>query len=759
MKFSPKIFLHLQNKLTFSLLTSFLSSVIVTTLIYNDGKIFSFGDNVYPLSSNVLYNYNLFFTNVNGGFPAVNNVLLTFMLFPFFNQYSEIIGFFIDSFIGGIPISFLIYKTLKRNTNSTLNYYHYLVTILAEVLLYTSINLYYIVAVLPATFFPIFASFPWTIYLIDSSINDKGKLDISLVKIVITEVTLITFIGLTPTLLIPAFSMLIVLFLAWLFLSDRTSKQKIILLSSVAILFAVLSGIFLLPAYLSLLHSVTSSTTIFVTNQKYFVSALKYYVNNTEGGIANVLTLSYYPKSIFKDINPVILYILLLNPILALLPFAIRKGVLQTLPIILSFLVLGGWLAAPYMFDWYLELYKTTPYLWSLDIPWLSFTYFLVLALSIALGIGLISISIERKLLKILVIILLGISVFSNFYISYSAVEPEKTQFPEYLYTISNVIDSSHIYNPRVLIYPLSYTYVAYNFSESSYVGAGFWPTLIQGNVYSSYYPAHSYSLELFMNFYPLINSTYLIPEINAMKLLGINYVILTKNIIPDRYSPPYNYQAIINLERYLQNYSILFNNTQMTLYKFSDEEIVSPVEYIVFVNISGPLWPSTSSGPIQYKLLLLQKALDINFVNYSKAAIIPMNYKNLVLQYLTNFTIFNIDTNITVIKVNTNAEALVSGSSPNDYKILLLTSSAEDNYVPLIIRYNYYTVYNKYYYGNYSDLVVIPGYSNQTYLLLVKPNSQITAIYFRYQQSLNYYRIIIYPLILILLSIYLFVR
>ncbi|MEM4086813.1 MAG: hypothetical protein QXR34_10755 [Saccharolobus sp.] len=750
------------NKLTFTLITSFLSSIIVTILIYHSGSIFIGGDNVYPLSPNVFYNYNLFFTNTNGGYPAINNIIFNILLFPFFNQYSQIIGFLIDTFIGNLAISLLIYKNLMRQDATKVNLYIYFVTILSEILLYTTINLYYIIQVLPATFFPIFLSFPWIIYFIDSIVNDNEKIFIKIIKVIITALLIIIFINSIPTLILVAYSMLAVLFLSFLAFSKGPIKQKIKILV-LAFSSVVIFDIIILRPYLSFYHSYTNPK-VFTNSQNYFLAALEAYIYYTQGNIGNVITLSYYGNSLFVKINPIVLSLFSLNIVLIIIPFIIKKKLPQALPFLITFLFLSGWLAAPFLFtSFYLNLYKNIPYLWSLDIPWLSFTYFLSLSFSLTLGTGLSFLDFKKIIAKVLIILLLIISVGANFSVSYSF--SGQTQLPSYLFKISNIISSTNIYNPRTLVYPLAPDYVAYNFSKSAYVGFGFWYSLLKGDVYSSYYLSNlpAYSLEFFMLFYPLKNLTDLEPMINTMKILGINYVILTKNFIPSYYFGFYNQTIVQRFENCLKDYPVLFNNSQMTLYHFSNEQVVSPVKYIILVNITGPLWPSSSPSYIPYRLTLLQEALDINFVNYSNAIIIPKSYEGYLLKYIgkEGINITNINDNITVIIINNlNAKTTVYGNSPNEFRVKLLVEDKQNySYVPLIVRYYYYPEYVNYYSGNYSDLIIIPSYGNQTYLLLVKPSSSLTTISFNYTNIYAYISVLLYPSLLIILVIYLILR
>ncbi|WP_048057482.1 hypothetical protein [Metallosphaera cuprina] len=762
------------NKLTFTLITSFLSSIITTILVYHSGSIFTGADNVYPLSPNVFYNYNLFFTNINGGSPAivnyppVNNIIAFILLLPFFNQYSQIIDFPLVAFVGNLAISLLIYKNLIRQDFTKVNIYIYFVTILSEILLYTSINLHYIIKIFTSTFFPIFLSFPWIIYFIDSIVNDSEKIFIKIIKVIITALLIIIFINSIPTLILVVYSMLAVLFLSFLAISKEPIKQKIKILV-LAFSSVVIFNIIILKLYLSFYHSYTNPEA-FTNSQNSFLSILEYCIVTRQGSIGNVLTLSYYQNSIFVKINSIVLLLFSLNTILIIIPFIVKKKLPQALPFLITFLFLSGWLAAPFVFtSFYLNLYKNIPYLWSLDIPSLSFTYFLSLSFSLILGTGLSFLNFRKIIAEVLIILLLIISVGANFSASYSfpglTRYPTQTQLPSYLYEISNIISSTNVYNPRILIYPLGPAYVAYNFSKSVYVGFGFWYSLLKGDEYSSCYFSNKpgYSLEFFMLFYPLKNLTDLEPMINTMKILGINYVVLTKNFIPSYYYGLYDQTIIQRFENYLKDYPVLFNNSQMTLYHFSNEQAVSPVKYIILVNITGPLWPSSSPSYIPYRLTLLQEALDINFVNYSNAIIIPKSYEGYLLKYVgkESINIANINDNITVIMINNvNAKTTVYGDSPNEFKVKLSVEDKQNySYVPLIVRYYYYPEYVNYYSGNYSNLIIIPLYGNQTYLLLVKPSSSFTTINFNYTNVYAYIYVLSYPLLLIVLVIYLILR
>ncbi|MEM3204584.1 MAG: hypothetical protein QW232_10320, partial [Saccharolobus sp.] len=226
-----------------------------------------------------------------------------------------------------------------------------------------------------------------------------------------------------------------------------------------------------------------------------------------------------------------------------------------------------------------------------------------------------------------------------------------------------------------------------------------------------------------------------------------------------------YNQTKIQNFEEYLKDYPVLFNNSDMSLYYFSNEQVVSPVKYIILVNISGvPEDISYTLAYNPYKLSLFREALAISFVNYSSAIIFPKSYENYLLKYLNgeDINITNVNENITVITINNiNVKSVVYGNAPNEFTIKISTEPTQNyTYIPLIVRYNYFPIYNNYYSGNYSDLVIIPAYANETYLLLVKPSSPFTIINFNYTiHNIAYYTMIVYPSLVIILTIYLILR
>lgn len=229
---------------------------------------------------------------------------------------------------------------------------------------------------------------------------------IRIIKNIIAELLLITFIGTIATLLLAGYTAVILYFLVSLILSKNSKREKLVLLISASMLFVFFNA-FLAPAYLLALHKITSSPDVSNHVSGYIVPVLKVYMIITEGQITNALTLSFYRTSLYATINPILKALFLLNIILPIIPFILRKAITQALPAFISFLFLSGWLAAPYMFSFYIHLYASTPILWSLDYPYVSFPYFIaiIFVLSISIGLSLLNV---KKIGKMLILLLLG---------------------------------------------------------------------------------------------------------------------------------------------------------------------------------------------------------------------------------------------------------------------------------------------------------------------------------------------------------------
>ncbi|AWR94045.1 hypothetical protein [Acidianus brierleyi] len=744
----------IHNKYYFVLLSSTFSALITELILFHKYVFYSVGDNAFPLSMSFFYNYQPFFTNVNGGSIGNNIILIIygFFYFPFFNKYGEMVSFLVTTFIGNSALSLLIYKNIQRY-NINISIFSFIATIGAEIFLNSGLNLYYELLLLPSTFIPIHAIFPWIIYFIDSIIMDNDNLIVKFLEILAASLLLIIFIGSVLTLVVTTYVIIGIFFIGLLFSSNLRVKRKLILLVVSVIILVSLNIISLLPSYYGAVSYFSSHV-----GEAYYVNALKFYMQSFNGSIFNVLTLTYLPSNTISLIPYYYIFISGLFVTLLVLPAISQDRNIPKIYYIslMTFLLLSAWLAAPYLFPSYIKLYSSIPYLWSLDIPWLSFTYLIFVSLSIALGNGLISI--KNKLLRIISVVLLLLILFAQTYPYYNGQvltnSATHTSYawdpPNYLWEVSNIINDGPYKNPRILVFPTSGVYVAYNFSSNNtYVGAGFWQTLFNGNVYASYFPYNCYSLEWFITIYPSFNLSSYQPFLNAARLLGINYIVITKNFIPKYYFTTnyINKVEIKKLTSTLPSSSIIYNNSQILVYNFSSETIAVIPKYIIFVNISKPLWINVS----EFHILL--SALNLSFVNYSSAALVSSSYEKEITESLQNYTILYSSSDITVIKLNNVPRLEVENENPS----VIIIKIAKDDYnslIPVLIRENYQSGINEYI-SSYNK--VIPAYSNESFIIM--SNSSTIIISYngknvsQYMYLIYFYLLIIIAFILILMK------
>ncbi|MEJ2779336.1 hypothetical protein WIW89_00025 [Stygiolobus sp. CP850M] len=624
-------------------------------------------------------------------------------------------------------------------------------TIGAEIFLNSGLNLYFELLLLPSTFIPIHAIFPWIIYFIDSITMDKDSLIIKFLEILAASLLLIIFIGFVLTLVLTTYVTIGIFFIGLLFSSNLKRKRRLILLVVSVIILVSLNIISLLPSYYGAVSYFSSHV-----GGKYYVGALKFYVQSFNGSIFNVLTLTYLPSNIISLFPYYYIFISgLFVTLLVLPPISQDRNIPKIYYIsLMTFLLLSAWLAAPYLFPSYISLYLHIPYLWSLDIPWLSFTYLTFVSLSIALGNGLISI--KNKLLRIISVVLLLLILFTQTYPYYNG--QVLTNFathtsyawdpPNYLWDMSNIINDGPDKNPRILVFPASGVYVAYNFSSNNtYVGAGFWQTLFNGDVYASYFPYNCYSLEWFITIYPSFNLSSYQPFLNAARLLGINYIVITKNFIP-KYFFPTNYINKVEIEKLtstLPSSSIIYNNSQILVYNFSSETVAVIPKYIIFVNISKPLWiPETPNYNVSEFHIFLS-ALNLSFVNYSSAALVSSSYEKEITESLQNYTILYNSSDITVIKLNNVPRLEVENENPS---VIVIKIAKEDynSLIPVLIRENYQSGINEYI-NNYDKIV--PGYSNESFIIMT--NSSTIIINYNVKNILQYINIIYFYILIII--------
>ncbi|BFI73753.1 hypothetical protein YN1_7400 [Nanoarchaeota archaeon] len=749
----------INNKYLFTLLTSIIASLITVFILFHRYIYYSVGDNVFPLSLSNFYNFQPFFTNINGGSIGDNIILIIYNLFyfTFLNKYGELFSFLITTFIGNTAISLLIYKNLKR-ANININNLIFIITILSEIFLNSGLNLYYELLLLPNTFIPIHAIFPWVIYLIDSIVLDNDKMIIKILEMILSSLLIIIFMGPVLTLVLTTYFSIGLFFILLLLTSKSKIKNKIYTLFLFILIIFILNLLSLLPVYFSSLHYFSTNV-----GGNYYVGALKSYIQNTYGNLLNTLSLSYYPINISHILPDYYIPASVIFTLLFVLPIIFNKD--RKLPEIyyaslIIFLLLSLWLSAPYIFPEYINLYSSIPYLWSLDIPWLSFTYFLFLFATIILAVSLSTI--KNRIIKTFIILIFVITLIINIYpyytgkiiVNFSTNTYYMWNPPNYLWKISNVINNGPYKDPRILILPTSGVYVSYNYSSNNiYVGAGFWSTLLNGNVYSSYYPYNDYSLEWFTSIYPTFNFSDYVPLVNLAKILGINYIIITKNFISGYYYPSnINHEKIDNIINYLSNnnYSVMYNNSQITVYNFSSENIAVIPNYIIFVNTSDYLWTQNYPNYNSTVFYTLINALNLSFLDYSSTALVNSKYKEEILRTLDNYKIIYKSNNIEVIKIiyNTNKSLKINIINPNEIYIDIYNNNEN---IPILIRQNYQPSIEKYITG---FTLIVPGYANESFIIFT--NSSKVIIDYNNQNIFQYiYLIYFYTALIIAIILF----
>lgn len=760
------------------ILTSLISALISVFLLFYRGQLYSYGDNVWPLSSQVFYNYEFFFSNINGGILSNNIGGTIFLLFTFtfLNQYSQIFSFFVSFFSGNFAISLLICKKILKTYNK-IPILIIISTVISELFLSMGIDFYFELYLLNVTFIPIYATFPWEIYFIDSAILDNDNFSIKLVKLLIAALIQTVIIGGVLTLLLPSYLFITIFFFSILFMKNEISKKEKLYMAFIAILVIILLNV--IPLVASYVPFVSNPKNYFPP--KYYVGALEFAYKTFNMSPFNILTFSINYVTTISRLPIYYFYLSIAIPLLLFLGLIIRRYYYPTyIALILTFMSEGLWLSLPILFPHYINIYAKVPYLWSLDIPWLSFIYFLSLSSAVGIPLSISNFLLDKhqnvlsadkiiKVKRLVVIFLLILLVFTQilpFSVGYPVnLERQGVSFPNYLYDIANVIDNSSLFNPRIIVYPTSGVYLAYNFSyNDSYLGAGFWQGLLKGNVYASYFNYETQSIEWYITNYSNYNDVK--PLFNAFQLLGINYIILTKNINPNYYftgletrSNLFNLINVMNTTLYNDGKKILFSNSQMTVYWFSNISLISVIKYIIAVNVSCSLFNQNYE---EYQILT--KALNLSFVNYSEAFIVHYKYLPLILEMLNkseiNYSVIEISPSITVLVLtNTFREVQIklSGYYADYFTISIKAPNNPDLFVPLIIRYNYFP--SKFIESN-SIYYLIPGYSNETSLILVKANglTYITINFSKDIPIINYYPLIYFGLI-VFLSLYLIIQ
>ena len=236
--------------------------------------------------------------------------------------------------------------------------------------------------------------------------------------------------------------------------------------------------------------------------------------------------------------------------------------------------------------------------------------------------------------------------------------------------------------------------------------------------------------------------------------MLGINYIVITKNIFSKYFYPSnINIDEVSKLSNALPRSSLIYNNSQILVYNFTSETIAVIPKYIIFLNISKPLWILETPNYNVSEFHILLSALNLSFVNYSSAALVSSSYEKEITESLQNYTILYSSSDITVVELNNVPRLEVENENPS----VIIIKIAKDDYnslIPILVRENYQSGINEYI-SSYNK--VIPAYSNESFIIMTNSSTIIISYNVKnisqYVYLIYFYLLIIIAFILILIK------
>lgn len=699
------------------ILISLIVSIAVTEAFFRGQMYFTGGDDVTPLSSSVIYNFRPYFFDLKGGEIASPPGSLEFIIM---NIYSNPFKFI--TFRYGELISTILYLTLGNFglLNFINSYYNidnksYSIKRIAG--LYASVLIFYNttqgigqVFGLTASMVPIFGVFPWMLYSLYKVFTEKSFLK-SIIYGVISILLYYIFVATTYFIIvnIPLAFFLVFFAFSLLFVTKELNFLKKLVR---AFILAIIQVIVAIPYFVNILQpaEVIFKTAHSSSGIAFTVGYL--FEHNYEGELIKTLTLTYtlnvsnFPKSEYKYLgsapyfsSPEVTIIALVFVILIFLPLLVRKYNARFAVFLILYILYAGWFSAPYFISYYIDLVSRIEILWSLNIPEAVFPYPLTLSATIALAYVL-TLIFKRKLsvnLRILISILLIIAIIINVY-PFSVYSGGGFSLPPAVYEIANIVNHSNIYNPRVLISPSSFIYLWYNwtmYGDSQYVGAGFWDTVIKGDTFGYYQ-----SDPPLVGFVILYQANMANPNIyaNAIRLLGINYVIYTNTSVQRTLTftglaaqiPTLSETNLRIINETLNKYSIdiLLNSQGFTLYYYSNSTVVYSPHYIV-------LSPTIYSVINNYTSLnILYNLLNNSEIDWGKTAVICYSSNNIIYTLKLHLESNNTNNYTTIIKLNDNVGVYnVTGENPDHFTAILKYSGI--GLIPIVVRYPYSPLMN----------------------------------------------------------------
>ncbi|MEM3795528.1 MAG: hypothetical protein QW429_06590, partial [Thermoprotei archaeon] len=574
-----------------------------------------------------------------------------------------------------------------------------------------------------ASMVPIFAAYPWMLYLLYLSFKETstikglvyGIIPILLYYILIAN-TYFTILNIPLAFLLASFSLYLVIFL-----KANTLKNRILRLIQLLILLSLIAY----PYVYGTIRVAAPAFASVITPKTIEIDLKHYFARGYEGSLIKTLTLTYtanithYPQSNYKYLGSAPYYasptITILATTTTLLIFSLilfKKPEKKPAFFLTMFLLFAGWFSAPYFLPQYVNLVSHIEPLWSLNIPEAVFPYPLSVCATLVVAYTSSIVFYTRKQLrrslKIFLASLLIVSIILNVY-PLVTTSGGGFSLPKTVYEISEIIGSSNTFNPRVMIAPSSLIYLWYNWSnygDGQYVGAGFWDTIIRGDTfgyYQSYPPLVGFTTQYQAN---MSNPTI---YANALMLLGANYVVYTNTSVQRTLTytglaaqiPTLTKTELETINNTLAEYSraILLNQGGFTLYYYSNTTTCYTPQQIVFsqyidnINNSALNTMSTTLGAQ---------------LNWDKAAVLYPKAYTLLTQTQQNTTHQDTYTlNPTPIVLG------ISGPSIQHFSCMLNTPS--EGLIPIVVRYPYNPQAN---YGG----VVLKGVSGTIRPILVQP-------------------------------------
>lgn len=690
------------------LLLSMFMAFFTVEVFFRGHTYYTSGDDVTPLSPAVLYNFQPFYLNMKGG--EVANIFSSYVSFIVFNIFANPLMFITQRY--GEEASYIFYFTLGNFGLLKFIYSFYdlhsrgqkgMIAVSFVTLLFfaTNVGIGQVMNI-NASMVPIFGVFPWMLYLLYLSFKEKSMtkaFSYSLIAILLYYI----FIANTYFIIVNIpLAFLLASFTGFLALFFRSQTFKVRILRFAQLLAILLVMVY--PYIVSLLRVAAPSFASAITSKSIQQDLAYYFVRGYAGNLVKTLTLTStanvasFPQSTYKYLGTAPYYNSHLTTILgtavaAMLftPLLLGRVKREALFFYFGFLSMAGWFSAPYFLPYYVGLVSHFELLWSLNIPEAVFPY--PLSVCATLLIAYVSANIflgkgrPKVITTISIVVLIIVSLAVNVY-PVAAQSGGGFSLPQPVYKISNIIDSSKTYNPRVMIAPSSFIYLWYNWSaigDGQYVGAGFWQTLLRGDTYGYYQ-----SNPPLVGFTTLYQANMSNPSLyaNALKLLGINYVVYSNTSV-QRTLTYTGLAAQIptltkeNLEQLgetvgLNSQHVLLNDEGFTLYYYSNATVCYiPSQVVVSPAVENLVNNETALSSI-YKVLNLR-------IDWGNTAVVSPSqqihgFLSAVAKVATPYYPYPAGQAAKIIQI--------SGNSPEQFRCLI--DGVTQGILPVIVRYPY---------------------------------------------------------------------